>query len=567
MLRTELIRPLHETLFSHAAQHGDKTAYADHRRSVTYAELEARTRRLAGHLAALRLQPGDRAAIYLGNSVETVESYFAITRASAIGVPLNPRSSDTELAAFLDDSGARVLITDAAHAAQLARVTRERATALDVIVCGTEGIPADAPAGSRSFETFATTEPATPARDDLGLDDPAWLLYTSGTTGRPKGVLSTQRSCLWSVAANYVPIPGLTAEDRVLWPLPLFHSLAHIFCVLAVTSAGATAHLLDGFTGEEVLDAIAEHRATFLVGVPTLYHQLTEAARRRGTARPAPTLRMALVGGSVTPAPLRRAYEDTFGTPLLDAYGSTETCGSITISWPTGTRADASCGLPVPGLQIRVADPRTGVEAATGEEGEVWVSGPNVMLGYHNKPEETAAVLRDGWYRTGDLARRDEDGYFRITGRIKDLIVRGGENIHPGEIEDVLRTVPGVHDVAVAAKQHDTLGEVPVAFVVPAPGGFDAQRLFAACRERLAYFKTPEEVYEVPAIPRTQSGKTIRHQLLAAPGRLRAAAGPSYPSLLRLDWVPLTTPGSGTGAPAADGTQDRPVTVGGPDAT
>ncbi|UWM50632.1 SDR family NAD(P)-dependent oxidoreductase [Streptomyces carpaticus] len=567
MLRTELIRPLHETLFSHAAQHGDKTAYADHRRSVTYAELEARTRRLAGHLAALRLQPGDRAAIYLGNSVETVESYFAITRASAIGVPLNPRSSDTELAAFLDDSGARVLITDAAHAAQLARVTRERATALDVIVCGTEGIPADAPAGSRSFETFATTEPATPARDDLGLDDPAWLLYTSGTTGRPKGVLSTQRSCLWSVAANYVPIPGLTAEDRVLWPLPLFHSLAHIFCVLAVTSAGATAHLLDGFTGEEVLDAVAEHRATFLVGVPTLYHQLTEAARRRGTARPAPTLRMALVGGSVTPAPLRRAYEDTFGTPLLDAYGSTETCGSITISWPTGTRADASCGLPVPGLQIRVADPRTGVEAATGEEGEVWVSGPNVMLGYHNKPEETAAVLRDGWYRTGDLARRDEDGYFRITGRIKDLIVRGGENIHPGEIEDVLRTVPGVHDVAVAAKQHDTLGEVPVAFVVPAPGGFDAQRLFAACRERLAYFKTPEEVYEVPAIPRTQSGKTIRHQLLAAPGRLRAAAGPSYPSLLRLDWVPLTTPGSGTGAPAADGTQDRPVTVGGPDAT
>ncbi|WP_030325687.1 AMP-binding protein, partial [Streptomyces sp. NRRL B-3229] len=532
MLRTELIRPVPQLLRANADRFGTKIAYRDAGRSVTHAELEARTRRLAGHLAALRLQPGDRAAILHGNSVDHVESYLAITRAAAVGVPLNPRLTESELAHLLDDSGARVLITEPALMDTVTRLVKDRPQ-LRVVVTG----DGPAPVGTVSFEKLATTEPAEPARDDLGLDDVAWMLYTSGTTGRPKGVLSTQRNCLTSVAACYAPIPGLTHEDRVVWPLPLFHSLAHIVCVLTVTAVGATARIVDGYSADEILDAVREERATFLAGVPTMYHYLVRAARAGGFT--APDLRMCLVGGAITTAELRRSFEEVFGAPLLDAYGSTETCGSITINWPTGARVEGSCGLPVPGLEVRLVDPETGVDVPVGAEGEVWVKGASVMVGYHNQPEATAAALQDGWFRTGDLARRDEQGYFTVTGRIKELIIRGGENIHPGEVEDVLRTVPGVADVAVAGRPHEVLGEVPVAFLVPGPQGVDPQRLFEICREHLAYHKVPEELYEIDRIPRTASGKTMRHVLLERPARLRASGDGRYESLFRTDWLPL----------------------------
>ncbi|WP_165495466.1 class I adenylate-forming enzyme family protein, partial [Actinomadura roseirufa] len=535
MLRTELIRPLPELLGEHARRAPRKVAFRDARRSVTYAELESRTRRLAGHLAERRLHPGDRAAILLGNRVEMVETYLALVRAGAVGVPLNPRVTEAELAYLLDDSGARLVVTDPAHAAPLARVLAGRPE-VAVVVTGDPGESAVFP-GAASFEALAGTEPPVPPRDDLGLDDPAWMLYTSGTTGRPKGVVSTQRNCLWSVAACYVPVPGLSAEDRVLWPLPLFHSLSHIACVLGVTAVGATARILDGFSAREVLDALREDDATFLAGVPTMYHHLVRAAREEGFR--APHLRMCLVGGAVTTAALRRSFEEAFGAPLLDAYGSTETCGSITINWPTGARVEGSCGLPVPGLGVRLVDPETGTDVGAGAEGEVWVRGPSVMTGYHNQPEATAEAFRDGWYRTGDLARRDAAGYFTITGRIKELIIRGGENIHPGEVEEVLRGRRGVADVAVAGRPHEVLGEVPVAFVVPGPEGLDPEALFAACRERLAYFKVPEELYEIDAVPRTASGKVARRLLLERPARLRATGGGRHESLLRVDWIPL----------------------------
>ncbi|WFE93459.1 type I polyketide synthase [Micromonospora sp. WMMD987] len=521
-MRTDLIRPLPVTLQENAARFPGKVAFEDDRRAVTYRELEARTRRLAGHLAGLGVRTGDRVAIWLRQSVATVESYLAIVRAGGVGVPLNPASAQAELEYLLSDSGATVVVTDAALAGRLRSMPH-----LTVLVTGV-----DVPAGMLSYDALADTEPDQPAGDALGLDDVAWMFYTSGTTGRPKGVLSTQRNCLWSVASCYVPIPGLTDRDRVLWPLPLFHSLSHIACVLSVTVVGATARIMDGSSAPDVLRMLRQQESTFLAGVPTTYQHLVTAARQHGFT--APSLRIGLAGGAVLGAGLRREFEETFGVPLVDAYGSTETCGAITINPPDGRRVDGSCGLPVPGVGVRVVDPDTGLDLPAGAEGEVWVQGPNVMVGYHDSPEATAEALRDGWFRTGDLARRDDDGYFTICGRRKELIIRGGENIHPTEVEAVLRTVPGIADVAVAGVPHDTLGEVPVAYVIPDGTGFDVQALLARCREQLSAYKVPAEVREVIRIPRTASGKVQRRLLADQPGRVVYAATEHHDALTTL---------------------------------
>ena len=496
---------------------GDKTAFADGRREVTYGELDQRSARVAGHLAGIGLKAGDRAAIVQNNGVSAVESYYAINRAGAIGVPVNPQSSDAEVAHILDDCGARLVIADAPHLDQLTRLCADRPDLTMVLAGDVAAVSGPVP----SFDEMAATDPGESARDSLGLDDDAWILYTSGTTGRPKGVVSTQGNCLWSVAACYAPIFGLSADDRVLWPLPLFHSLAHVLCVHGVLATGATARILPAFAVQELLDVMRDEACTFLVGVPATYHYLIKAAdgpRDRGEFA---AVRMGLVTGAAASALPFELVQDILGAPLLDSYGSTETSGAITVNWPSAERVPGSCGLPVPGLSVRLVDPSTGLEVPAGAEGEVWVSGPNVMRGYHDQPAETRQVLRDGWYHTGDLARLDPNGYLTIVGRIKELIIRGGENIHPVEIEDVLRAGRGVADAAVAGMPEPVLGEVPVGYLVAEPGAeLDPAGLLEACRQRLALFKVPAELRQVEQLPRTGSGKVQRRLLADQPARL-----------------------------------------------
>ncbi|WP_414504002.1 type I polyketide synthase [Streptomyces sp. NEAU-L66] len=552
-LRNELIRPLHELLSRNARRFPEKTAFRDAQRSVTYRDLEERTRKLAGHLADLGVARGDRVLLRMGNRVEMVESYAAVARAGAIGVPLDPQSTDAELAHHLDDSGAVLVISGAAQAEQVLAVTGRTASAGTVVVVGAAP---EVPDGALRFETLAVTEPESAARDDLGLDEPAWMLYTSGTTGRPKGVVSTQQSSLWATASCSVPLFGLDPEDRVLWPMPLFHAVSHSVGFLGVLAVGATAHFMVGAAADEILRAAQEDRSTFLVAVPTLFHRMLEVGREEGAELP--YLRFCLAAGSACPAGLQEAFEDTFGVRLLDSYGSTETGGAITTHVPGGPKVPGSCGRPVPGLTVRLTDPRTGAEVAAGEEGEVWVSSPALMLGYHNQPEETRAVLSGGWYRTGDLARQDTAGFLTLTGRVRELIIRGGENIHPREIEEVLTRVPGVNDAAVAGRPHDVLGEVPVAYVVPGPEGVDAGLLLEACRRELSYFKVPDEFRSVAEIPRNAAGKIVRRRLAERPGALLTV---SPPAGLRPD-PPSST--DGTGAPEVSATALVPADDGAP---
>jgi acyl transferase domain-containing protein/acyl-CoA synthetase (AMP-forming)/AMP-acid ligase II/NADPH:quinone reductase-like Zn-dependent oxidoreductase/acyl carrier protein len=551
VLRTDLIRPLPELLRAHAARQGDKTAYADARRAVTYAELERRTGVLAGHLAALGVARGDRVAIHVGNRVETIECYHGVARASAIGVPVNPRIGDAELAHVLAESDAVVVLTDESRLPQVRKVAGDRT----IVVTGQ-------PQGFLSYEGLLATAPPEPPRDDLGLDDPAYMLFTSGTTGRPKGVLSTMRNSLWNIAACYAPILGLSDQDRVLWPLPLSHSLGHHLGMLGVTAVGATSYIMDAFSAGEVLELLTAQPFTYLAAVPTMYHQLVLAARERGGVTT--TLRTCLTAGSVASDALRTSFQDAFGVDLLEHYGSTETCGPVTTNWPSGTRVPGSCGLPLPGLSVRLVDPQTGLDVPAGAEGEVWVHGPNVMLGYYDAATRTAVPPAGGWHRTGDLARRDDAGFLTITGRIKELIIRGGENIHPGEVEEVLLRLPGVVDVAVAGKPHDVLGQVPVALVVPGPEGVDPLALIAACRQKLSYYKVPEEVHAIAHVPRTPSGKVLRHQLDDEPRRLLAAGSGHADGLYRLVWTPVVDgeqaePLRWTAFDAVPGSDDVPV--------
>ncbi|WP_025618774.1 type I polyketide synthase [Salinispora cortesiana] len=538
-MRSELIRPLSELLGGHAVQRGDKIAFADGKRGVSYTDLDRRTARLAGHLAALGLATGGRAVILMGNSVEAVESCLAVIRAGGIAVPLNPQSSAAEIDHLLDDAEPTVIVCDPARFDQVSR-RHHPGQPPRIIRTGEAEAAEHAAAGTVGYEELMGAELSGPAPDEAPLDAPAWMLYTSGTTGRPKGVLYSLRSSLWLVAAGHAPVLGLSEQDHLLWPMPLFHGLGQNLCVLGVTAVGASARLMSGFAPSEVRDLLREEAITFLAGVPTTYHYLLDQGTDATTDLSA--LRLGFVAGSASGAALGSRFEEAFGVPLVDQYGSSET-GAITSNRPFGERVPGSVGPPLPGVDIRLVDPDTDQEVPTGKEGEVWVAGPNLMLGYHRQPDATAAVLRDGWYRTGDLGRRDARGHLTLTGRRKELIIRGGENIHPAEVEEVLRAVAGVADVAVGAEPHDVLGEVPVAYLVPGPEGVDTAAVFARCRRLLSFFKVPEKLYAIDRVPRTSTGKITRHLLAEASPQLLGVATPDG-----------TADGTADGAGPIDGT-------------
>jgi rifamycin polyketide synthase module 1/2/3 len=503
------VRPVAELLVENASRYGGKLAFADDRRAVDWAELELRTRRLAG---ALGVRRGARVAFCLDNSVELVEGLLATVRAAAVGVPLSPRGTHAELAALLADCDPDVLVVDRRQLARIASVVGERSPRL--VVTG-EG---PAPEGVVHFDDLVAGGCSAESRDDLALDEPAWLLYTSGTSGTPRAAVASQRSALWSPVACYVPRLGLSADDRLLWPLPLAHTYAHSLCVLGTTVAGGSARITAVREPAALVRLIEEFAPTVLGGVPLTYQQLLDAG-----LGDVPSLRVCVTAGAPSDPDLRERVEGRLGAPLLDGYGSTETCGKIAMESPAGPRVRGSSGAVLPGMEVRLVDPGTGAEAV-GAEGEIWVRGPGVMLGYR----DGAGVDGDGWYRTGDLGRWGEHRYLTVTGRANDRIVRGGENVDPVEVEQVLRGLPGVLEAAVVARPHPLLGEVPVAFVVPEERALDTGELLRSCAELLSAHKVPEDVLFTPAIPRTAAGKprraVLREGLAARPAE-EALAG------------------------------------------
>ncbi|MET3423586.1 acyl transferase domain-containing protein/acyl-CoA synthetase (AMP-forming)/AMP-acid ligase II/thioesterase domain-containing protein/acyl carrier protein [Actinoplanes tereljensis] len=457
-----------ELLRRHADERPAHPAFVAGGRQLTFAELEERTRRFAAGLAALGVERGDPVLVNLPAGLDAVVAVLGVVRAAGIGVPVNPRSSTAELAAFVDDCRPRLVVTD-----------------IDPVLTAGDG----------------------PARDDLGPDEDAWIHYTSGSTGRPKGVVSSQARWLDTVV-RVMTVLGVGEDDRLLWPLPLHHALGHARCLLGVLVTGATATILDHPSDAELIDAVESTAPTVLTGVPTTYHRLLATLGERRLA--VPSLRVCVTGGAPCPAEMRLSVRRALGVPLVNSYGSTETCGAIALETPGPIPVDGSVGR-ITAFEARIVRPGTGEPLPPGAEGELWLRGPGVMRGYHNQPEATAEVLTDGWYHTGDLARLVDDDLLVLTGRAGDLIIRGGANVHPAEIEKVLLALPGVADAMVAGRPHHRLGQVAVGYVVPAAGGADPVALLAACRSRLSAGRAPDEIRLVTAIPRTDTGKVIRH--------------------------------------------------------
>jgi len=298
----------------------------------------------------------------------------------------------------------------------------------------------------------------------------------------------------------------------VLSPLPLFHSYALNLSVLSILATGASEYIMEKFSTAEAVRLLKTGEFTLFPGVPTMFHYLLEATRGETNLK-FRNLRLCISAGAIMPATLNCEFEEHFGVRLLDGYGITETSTMVVMNWPTGGRVLGSCGVPLPALAVRIVD-LNGRDVAPYQEGELIVRGPSVMPGYHNKPEETRNALRAGWYHTGDLAKSDENGFLTITGRLKELIIRGGQNIAPAEIEEVVNTFAPVLDCAVVGIAHQHLGEVPALFVVPRPGHvLESEALLAHCRTHLSAYKVPHIVQTIAEIPRTGSGKIIRYKL------------------------------------------------------
>ncbi|WP_075660943.1 acyl-CoA synthetase [Streptomyces acidiscabies] len=472
-----------------ALVHGD-TQYS-------YADLYDRTTRLAHALRARGLRRGDRLA-YLGpNHPSYLEALFAAGTLGAVFVPLNTRLAGPEIAYQLADSGAKTLIYAPGHA----------------------GLVAGLPGGTdvRTYlEVGAEYEQALeqalfdPVDEPVTADDTCVIMYTSGTTGRPKGAMLTHGNLTWN-AVNVLVDTDLIADERALVSAPLFHTAGLNMLTLPVLLKGGTCVLVEAFDPDATFALVARHRITFMFGVPTMFDLM---ARHPGWADADLTsLRLLTCGGSPVPSPLIAAYQER-GLTFLQGYGMTEASpGTLFLDAEHAVSKAGSAGVPHFFSDVRVVRPDL-VPVAAGETGEVVVRGPHVMPGYWGLPEESAASFTDGWFRSGDAATVDEDGYVHIVDRIKDMIISGGENIYPAEIEDLILTHPGVAECAVIGVADEKWGEVPRAVVVPREGASpDPDAILAGLAGRLAKYKIPRSVVLADELPRTASGKLLKSRV------------------------------------------------------
>ena len=454
--------------------------------SITFGELDARANRMAHALSARGVVRGDRVCVHLANRLEFLDLFLACVRMGVIFVPVNVLYREREIAHIVGDAEPTLSISSGEHVALFG----ER--------------------GAIDIETIAA-EAARQTGDRVRLtidgDEPAALVYTSGTTGRSKGAVLSHNNFATN-ATSLVSCWRITSGDRYLAVLPLFHVHGLGNGVCSWLLSGCRMRLVERFDATRALELLEQFKPTLIFGVPTIYVRLLELppsdARRIGSRA-----RLFVSGSAPLPANIHEAFRERFGHTILERYGMSETLMLISNPYE-GERRAGTVGFPLPGVSVRLGSP--GGTVAAREIAQVLVKGPNVFSGYWKNPDATAAAFDGGWFRTGDLAERSGDGYYTLRGRMSDLIISGGFNIYPREIEELLLEQTGVREAAVVGAPDERRGEVPVAYLVT-DGPVDAAPLRDACSRGLASFKVPRGFVRVESLPRNALGKVQKHLL------------------------------------------------------
>jgi long-chain acyl-CoA synthetase len=465
---------------------------------LTYEELDERSARVAGLLTARGVEPGDRVGLMLANVPQFPMLYYGVLRAGAVVVPMNPLLKAREVEYYLGDSGAELIFAWESVAGEAAKGAEAAGVGF-------------VPVATEAFDRLLGDQAPVTAMTSCADDDTAVILYTSGTTGRPKGAELTHANLARNAAVSATTLFHLEPEDVVMGCLPLFHSFGQTCGLNAAVSSGACLTLLPRFDPGMVLEVIQRDRVTVFEGVPTMYVGLLSHPRRADYDTS--SLRACVSGGAALPVEVLRGFEEAFGCVILEGYGLSETSPVASFNHPDRERKAGSIGTPIKGVEMRVVD-AFGQDVPAGEVGEIAIRGHNLMKGYWRREQATREAVPAGWFRTGDLGRRDEDGYFFIVDRKKDLIIRGGYNVYPREVEEVLYEHPAVVEAAVVGIPHPTHGEEVGAAVVLKPGAeATPAELQAFCKERIAAYKYPRHVWLEAALPKTATGKLLRREV------------------------------------------------------
>ncbi|MGS4987727.1 malonate--CoA ligase [Roseibium sp. RP-7] len=466
---------------------------------ITYADMFARSAQYAGALQKLGVKAGDRVAVQVEKTPDTLMLYLGTIRAGGVFLPLNTAYTPAEIGYFVGDAEPAVFVCDPARADVLAGTAQKAGARLHTLDQNGEG----------SLSLLADQMPTDYDNRPREDDDLAAILYTSGTTGRSKGAMLTHGN-LASNSQTMVKYWQFTEDDVLLHALPIFHTHGLFVATNCLMMAGGSMLFLPKFDLDQVLAALPN--ATAMMGVPTFYTRLL--ASDRFTRDVAAHMRLFISGSAPLSAEVHKEFRERTGHAILERYGMTET--NMNTSNPyDGARRPGTVGFPLPGVGFRVVDARTGRELPDGEVGIIEIKGPNVFLGYWRMPEKTAQEFRaDGYFITGDMGRVDEDGYVSIVGRSKDLIISGGFNVYPAEVEALLDELPGVAESAVIGVPHPDFGEAVVAVLAPKPGAELAQEAVqASLNDRLAKFKQPKKVHILEALPRNTMGKIQKNVL------------------------------------------------------
>jgi long-chain acyl-CoA synthetase len=484
-------------------QRRDQTFIYWRNEEISYRALDERANRVANGLRALGVGKGDVVSIYLPNCPEFFYTWFGVIKLGAVFGPVNATFKSEEVHHVLNDSRAVVAVTNEALADTINTV-RHECRNLREVVC-LEGETRGAQAFSDLLQHPSECEPVQLNRSDL-----AAIVYTSGTTGRPKGAMLSQFNYVWDTMAAVDVMPLQPGQDRLGLILPLFHVNAQLTSLCQLYVGGAVA-MWERFSPGDFWETVHHYRPTTFSAVPTMLSILLAVPRPEHLDTS--SLRYVICGAAPLPLDVFQRFEETFRLRILEGYGLTEaTCvSSLNPYW--GIRKVGSIGLPLRGQSMKILDDQLN-ELGPGEFGEIVVKGPNVMQGYYGNPEATAETIVDGWLRTGDIGYVDEDGYFFIVDRKKEMIIRGGENIYPREVEEVLFTHPKIAQAAVIGRPDPIWGEEVVAVIVRQPGQtLSAEEVQQLCKERLASFKTPRDVKFVEDLPKTVTGKVAKRIL------------------------------------------------------